>query len=196
MNAVIVASGPSAEGFVPPDDVIVIAVNGAIDWLPRADAWFTLDPSMANMVRMHGRPKPGVAYAAAVPESVPLPDHVQRLRRIASNAPVPVDPQTPEEWFDRWSCVPGLSEERGAIHTGNSAYGALGWAYHMGVRRAALVGVDATDEPRIEGGRPNNLSHLPLLFASALGQIDVVSCGRMGGIPQMTVEEGMAWLME
>ncbi|HAX7098436.1 TPA: hypothetical protein JTN47_004626 [Escherichia coli] len=38
---------------------------------------------------------------------------------------------------------------------------------------------------------PKNLSHLPLLFQSASEQIDVVSCGKMGGIPQMTLKE---WL--
>lgn len=47
-RAVIVASGPSAAGFVPPDDVTVIAVNGAISWLERADYWFSLDASAAN----------------------------------------------------------------------------------------------------------------------------------------------------
>lgn len=36
-----------------------------------------------------------------------------------------------------------------------------------------------------------NLSHLPLLFQSARERIDVVSCGKMGGIPQMTLKE---WL--
>ncbi|EFH9233182.1 norphogenetic protein, partial [Escherichia coli] len=41
------------------------------------------------------------------------------------------------------------------------------------------------------GGTPKNLSHLPLLFQSARERIDVVSCGKMGGIPQMTLKE---WL--
>ncbi|HAH2734754.1 TPA: norphogenetic protein, partial [Escherichia coli] len=31
----------------------------------------------------------------------------------------------------------------------------------------------------------------PLLFQSARERIDVVSCGKMGGIPQMTLKE---WL--
>jgi hypothetical protein len=37
-----------------------------------------------------------------------------------------------------------------------------------------------------------------LLFASAIGQIDFVSCGGLGGygIKQLTIEEGMNWLTE
>ena len=49
---IIVADGPSAKGFVPPDGIDIIAVNGAIEWLQRADYWFTLDPSPVNYDRM------------------------------------------------------------------------------------------------------------------------------------------------
>ncbi|MHA7916017.1 hypothetical protein [Alloalcanivorax xenomutans] len=194
MNVIIVASGPSARGFRPPDGLTVIAVNGAIDWISRADYWFTLDPSPDNVHRMTER-RPGVHYCAAVPPETELPSGVVRFERVASDGPVPRDPRTPEDWLCRWGAVPGLSINPNTIHTGNSAYGALGLAYHLGAHKVALVGVDATGEDRVEGGTPGNLSHLPLLFASALDQMDIVSCGRLTGVPQMSVAEGMAWLM-
>lgn len=194
MRAVIVGSGPSAAGFEPPAGVTVIAVNGAIQWLSRVDHWFTLDPSPANYDRM-SNPRPGVQYWAAVPKGTALPSHVMPFERISESSPdLEPDRGTPEWWLWRWGCKLGLALDINKIHTGNSAYGALGLAYHLDAEKVALVGIDATDQPRIEGGRPNNLSHLPLLFKSALDQIDVVSCGHMAGIPQMSIEEGMKWL--
>lgn len=91
--------------------------------------------------------------------------------------------------FWRWRCVGGLSVTPSVIHSGNSAYGALGLAYHLGYTDVALIGVDGTQDERIEGGNPNNLSHLPLLFESALPQINVVSCGALTGIPQMALDD-------
>ena len=194
-RAVIVASGPSAAGFVPPAGVVVIAVNGAIDWLQRADYWFTLDPSAANRRRWRN-PRAGVQYCAAVESGYPLPPHVRRYERACSADSFPYEPKSPEGWLRRWRAVPGLCEKPGRIHTGNSAWGALGLARHLGMTRVALVGVDATQQLRVEGGTPNNLSHLPLLFASALPQIALVSCGQLDSVPQMSIEEGMAWLTQ
>lgn len=187
-RAIIVGSGPSARGFEPPDNVTVIAVNGAIDRLSCADYFFTLDPSQVNLKRMQNRRK-GVKYCAAG-LSEPIRG-VKRYERIARRGVEPVDKNSPEWWLWRWSGVPGLSTKKTQIHTGNSAYGALGLALHLGFTDVALVGVDATTEERIEGGLPNNLSHLPLLFASALHQINVVSCGHLTGIPQQSLED---WL--
>lgn len=195
---IIVASGPSAKDFIPPDGVTVIAVNGAIDWIPRADHWFTLDPSPENMRRMRNQ-RQGVHYWAAVLPKVNLPKGVTRLRRIDKRTKTPPSSEGPEFWLWRLSCVKGLSKIPDAIHSGNSAWGALGLAYHLGARKVALVGVDATTEPKIEGGPcATDLSHLPLLFASAIGQLDFVSCGKLGGhgIKQLTIEEGMKWLTE
>lgn len=196
MRAVIVASGPSAKNFFPPDGVTVIAVNGAIDWLgPVADYWFSLDLSDANLERLHN-PVAGVQYCAAVPRDYSrLPDHVRRFHRIAKRGVEPFVPQSPEWWCWRWSAVRTLSEYEDCIHTGNSAWGALGLAYILGAKRVALVGVDADGQPRVEGGRPGNLSHLPMLFESALGQIDLVNCGAMTSrVPKLSIAEGMQWL--
>lgn len=194
MRGIIVASGPSAKEFKPPSGAVIFAVNGALDWLERADFWFTLDPSPANQARM-AKHRPGVVYHAAVPENVELPTHVHRHQRVASRGPEPADTGSPEWWFWRWSCVPGICKERGRIHTGNSAWGALQLAWKTGVREVLLVGVDASTEPRIEGGNCNNLSHLPMLFESAAHQIKMVNCGAMqSSIERMTIEEGLAWI--
>lgn len=167
LNIVIVASGPSARGYVPSDDVTVIAVNGAIEWLSRADYWFTLDSSAVNMQRMND-PRAGVIYCAAVPCATP--EHVRRFKRMSARGKEPRR-NTPEWWFWRWSCKRGLSEKPDEINTGNSAYGALGLAYHLGADSITLVGVDGTTDDRIEGGKCNNLSHLPMLFESAMPQL-------------------------
>lgn len=193
MRAVIVASGPSARGFKPPAGVTVISVNGSIDWLSRADIWFTLDPSTVNMTRMKKR-RPGVEYYAAMAHP---PEGVKRLQRVSSRGTEPQPRHTPEWWLWRWSATLGFSQYPEEINTGNSAWGALQLACQLGAKKVALIGVDATNAVRVEGGRPNNLSHLPLLFNSAIGKIDFVNCGHMKSkVPKMTIEEGMEWLIK
>lgn len=191
-SCIIVASGQSAKGFVPPDGVTVIAVNGAIDWLSRADYWFTLDPSKENMYRMN-HPRAGVKYCAAFRDKSILPAHVRFFERVET---VGVEPKkgTPSWWLWRSKGTVGLSLHKDKIHTGNSAYGALGLAYHLGFDKVLLIGVDADNSKRCEGGYSRNLSHLRMLFASALPQIDMVSCGGLDTVRQMTLHDGLAWL--
>jgi len=189
-KAIVVASGPSASDFSPPDGIVIIAVNGAIEWLSRADYFFTLDPSEINLRRIYN-PVARVKYTAAVPFDIRLPCWVQRFERIDLQQDEPPDKYSPHWWLWRWSAVCRLSEDKKSIHTGNSAWGALGLAYHLGFTDIALVGVDATSDPRIEGGMPQNLTHLPLLFSSALDQVNVVSCGELNGIPKVSLKE---WL--
>jgi hypothetical protein len=171
----------------------VVAVNGAIEWIPRADYFFTLDWADVNLHRLRNR-REGVTYTAAFPLNKRWPEedikYYDRAGGHFTREPKPRD--TPEWWLWRLSGKLGLSEDPKVINSGNSAYGALGLAYHLGFRDVALVGVDANTEPRVEGGRSKNLSHLPLLFASALKQLRVVSCGAMRGIPQMTFDEWAA----
>ena len=83
-----------------------------------------------------------------------------------------------------------LSEDPGAIHTGNSGWGALGLAYHMRPRKVALLGVDANgaghayaDIPQ----RPGELDHLPLLFVSACGQLEARGIQVRNGSPESNV---------
>lgn len=174
---IIVASGPSAAGFAPPPDIKTIVVNGVIQWISRADYWFTLDGTTKNL-RHCRQPRRGVHYVAALPDKYHLPAHVARLQRVTSDG--------------------GLSEIPGVIHSGNSAFGALGLAYHLGAKKVILVGVDGTDERRVEGGRSGNLSHLPALFQSASGQIEMVNCGKLDAplIPKMTMKDALEWVRE
>lgn len=191
----IVGSGFSAKNFKPPEDITVIAVNGAIDWLERADYFFTLDPSKENLRRLDC-PRDGVKYFAAFPrnEDYGVPNTVGIFDRLSGRSVQPLKKYSPEWWLWRWSAMPRLSESPCVIHSGNSAYGALGLAYHLGYRKAALIGVDAT-RVRIEGGQSNNLSHLPLLFESAAEQMQIVNCGLMKTtLPHMSIEDAIEWL--
>lgn len=187
-RVIIVASGPSAAGFVAPRGVPIIAVNGAIDWLSRASYFFTLDPSYDNLRRLRVRRR-NVNYCAA---GAPDLKHVHSFERVGERGEEPKVKGSPEWWLWRWSAKLTLSDDDTKIHNGNSAWGALGLAHLLGFKNVALVGVDATQEPRVHtGGKPNNLSHLPILFRSALPQINVVSCGALNSIPQMSLKQ---WL--
>jgi len=70
----------------------------------------------------------------------------------------------------------GLSNDTRAVTTGNSAFAALGLAWHYGASRVAMLGVDCNAEPYAmeQPGRPlqrNGFEHLPRLFASAVAQL-------------------------
>jgi len=188
-KCIIVADGPSAKDFVPPSNVPIIAVKGAIEWLSRADYWFSLDPNERTM-QVINNPKEGVKYYCACPDNIVLPNHVIRLKRIAAHT---LPRHLMRTMIQRWSCVLTLNEDPTCINTGNSAYGALGLAYHLGFRDVLLVGVDGTMQPRLsDKKRPNNLSHLPELFESTLHQVKLSSISRLGNkIPKVTLEE---WL--
>ncbi|CAI3796020.1 hypothetical protein [Rheinheimera sp. MM224] len=190
---IIVASGPSASGFVAPAHIPVIAVNGAIEWLNRADYAFTLDPSKVNTARMlpHNQ-RPGVNYVAAVPVGYPLPANVTRYNRVAKRGAEPTDKKSVEWVLWRYSCVKGINTTPGHINTGNSSWGALGLAYHLGFTDVALIGVDGSTDLKVDGGNSYELRHLNPLFASALPQINVVSCGKLNSIPQMSFDQWLA----
>lgn len=187
---IIVGGGPSAKGFIAPEGTTVIAVNGAITWLNRADYFFTLDPSPINVALMRGQRK-GTMYIAAVPPEVKLPAGVVRYERIAGRGAEPADKSSVEWLLWRLSCVKGLCTTPGKIHTGNSSWGALGLAYHLGFKHVAIIGVDGTSERTVCGRKTGDHRHLNALFASAIGQIDVVSCGGVNSIPQMQMKD---WL--
>ena len=176
----IVGSGPSALHFdfdaVSADD-IVFGVNGTLEWLSRLDWWFTLDQSPKNLIRLRN-PRPGVSYFAALPDNVSLPDFVTRYIRRAvggrNGSPKTKPPRqrhTPLWWMWRWSATQKLSTLPGVVNTGNSMWGALQIAFQHGFKEIVLVGLDGTRENKIEGGKPHSLSHLPILFASAVTQL-------------------------
>lgn len=188
---IIIGSGPSAKGFITPDDIPVIAVNGVIDWIRRADYWFSLDPSAVNIQRLSKR-RPGTEYHVAYPHYM---GGTYNYRRIAARGIEPQDTDSPEWWLWRWSAVKGICKTPGEIHTGNGAWGALQLAWKLGARRAVLIGIDASAERRVEGGRPKNLSHLSLLFESAMEDMEIVNCGKMQSrLPTMRMPEAIQWL--
>ena len=176
---------------MPPDGVTVFAVKGSIRWLERADYWFSLDHNRASMDYVLNQ-RAGVQYYCACPSVVWLPKNVTRLRRISHRGAEPSHTGSPEWWLWRWSGVCGLTDEPGAVNTGNSAWGALGLAYHLGYRDVLLVGVDGTHDERIGGGYPNNLSHLPLLFRSAIGQVRLATVGTMEGVESKLLADWLA----
>ena len=192
-NVIIVASGPSVLAVSRDDilaaDAVVIAVNGAIDWLGRADYWFTLDPSQINLVRASNRIS-GCEYVMAMPDNMQAPAGVTRMERRQGDA------------YGKARALQGLSEDKNAIHTGNSAYGALGLAYHLRPKRIVLLGVDGTRERRVDGGYSRTLEHLPALFTSAIPQLQKRRIGVVNGspdsrvtcFPRVTPQEALCWL--
>lgn len=194
MKAIIVGSGPSAQNFSPPPNITIISVKGSIKWLSRADYWFSLDPN-ENSRSCLKDPKPNTKYFMALQDKDPgIPNFVTILKRVALQpTKEPLDKNSPEWWLWRWSCVTTLNTNPGHINTGNSAWGALGLAYHLQCTNVLLVGVDGTQDERIEGGTPNNLSHLSLLFQSANNQIKLSTISNLKGIRKTTLEE---WIHE
>lgn len=192
-RVIVAASGPSIAAVTPEqvlsDGAVVIAVNGAIDWLGRADYWFTLDPSQINTVRARHRVE-GCRYVMALPRIARCPDGVTRLLRLEGKL------------FGKARAPGGLSRDHGAINTGNSGFGALNLAYHMRPKKILLLGVDARQERRVDGGMPRSLEHLPALFASAVPQLKSAGIEVVNGspdsevtcFPRMTPREAMQWL--
>lgn len=188
----IVASGPSLRGVdlsVIPTGIAVVAVNAAIRHLPRADLWFTCDPTGANVeILEHRADWPGTEFEVAWPESEPpLPypgvRHLARLDKL---------------WIlsERTTTPPGnprLCEVEGEINHGNSAWGALQRVVQRNRRRRGqkiiLLGVDGTQDGYAWGdGAPRALWHLPALFRSALPQLEAAGIEVINGSPESRVD--------
>jgi hypothetical protein len=174
-SVVIVASGPSLRDITVKDIMAfagvtyIIAVNRAINHID-AHAFFTCDPG-PKILPVIKRMKAGCRYYVAIPDNYGTP----QARLLFHRHPPIAGPiyLRRMEGTDPMGSRYGLSEDPAAISTGNSAYGALGVAYHMRPRRILLLGVDGTKEGYAwDGGSPSgNLAHLPYLFASALPQL-------------------------
>lgn len=204
----IVATGPSAEALdlslvekAAGQGVTVIAVNGAIEWLPVAHVWFTLDPGPINRPRMRNR-RAGVEYYAAVPDDYGTPFAEHSCHR---------GPAEDGVTFLRRRCGavrPGtaLSDDPGIIVSGNSAFGAMQVGWLMGGQRFAMIGVDGTREPYAHGSRrPTwNFLHLPGLFRSCGPQLKERGAEVRNGSPQSIVRcfrrcrpnEAVEWVIE
>ena len=193
----IIAPGPSFRlaNFVSlKKHVHIIAVKGAIHGLRRADSWITVDANRRTRQTMMDPfcRKAGTRYYAAVPEDFGQPD----ARLLWHRAP----PEPDIHWLRCISGI-GLSYDKSVLHTGNSAFAALGLAFHMGASRVALFGVDGTQgQYGIGLGRPRgSLAHLPALFSSAATQLNqagilVKNAGYLPVFDRVSTHEAIAWL--
>jgi hypothetical protein len=190
-TALIVAGGPSAAIMrtfrVNKSEIAIIAVNGALDWCRYFDYWFTLDPTKVNRKRMRTY-RHNAKYFIAFPKGwILIPSYTTRLERYS---PDPSPTREPEFEDGKLTCAIGLNTAPNTINSGNSAFGALGLAYHLGFEKVGLIGVDANNAERVDGGFSRDLSHLPALFESAMHQIDLVNCGDMvSQIPTMSIRD-------
>lgn len=213
-RVLIVASGPSAMAMdlslvkqARAAGVYVLGVNRAWDWCPHLNGWFTLDPDYLVLKYIVNEPlDESVQRYVAIP-----PDYGRQDARVAYHRNMPRFPGIVYlrrvQGGGLMKSHPGLSASTDAIHTGNSAYGALGLACHMKPSRIALVGVDAKKH---EGyahlhGRPKySLHHLPALFATTLDQLDAKDIQVKNGspdslvtcFPRCTPNDAIAWLLE
>lgn len=186
----IVANGESAKGFKPPPQTKIIAVNGAIDWLDRADYWFTLDPSPENVTRMKNQRK-GVKYYYAFNKNLGVKDaiYLERVENPRLN------------YMGKYIGVSGLQFDANKISTGNSAYGALNLALHLGAKKILFIGLDGTKK-RADGTLSGDLSHLKLLFSTALRDLDFLGVkvknanlsSKVNCLDCCDIESGLEWL--
>jgi hypothetical protein len=191
----VVANGPTA-ATAPldqlPSEVPIIAVNGAVKWLERADYWFTLDPSPSNIEIMQNR-KAGTIYFAAVP-----PDFAEKNSRIRSfriRRPPGV------VYLRRGECT-NLSRHPSRICTGNSGFGAFNLAVLMKPKRIILIGIDGYGRYANGPGRPGNLKRVPGLFKAGLPFIRTSGIEVRNGsprshvncFPRCTPAEAIAWI--
>lgn len=168
------ATGPSVELLTRAQlnavhqDVCVIAVNGAHDWLPRANVWSTIDLSKRNRDRI-AVARPGVTYYGCAPKDYGSPEAVNPAHRKPQEPHLvclrPLGPKM----------VAGvrypLAEDPGHCTLGNSTYGAVNVAYHMRPKRIAILGLDGKGGYAHAQGKPGSLGHLHGLFIMARAQL-------------------------
>lgn len=204
-KVVILATGPSASSVRNDDlyhiksykDVRIIAVNGALDYFNKHSLtdFFTLDASIDNLNRINRCPINISCHFAAIEGKTYCINnpYVSLYKRVIN-----------EQGTDRNKAMHGLAENPNEIHTGNSAYGALGLAYHWKPKKILLLGVDANDGPRINDNKPSDrsLNHLPELFASAVSQLEANNIKVVNGslessidcFPKCSALQGLSWV--
>lgn len=194
MRALIIGGGESLRDFDFPDlrtlDATIIGVNGVVDYLTYRGYWFTLDPGGLNIERLERLPE-GVEPVMAVPEWFKRGAYpnVRYFDRVEGTS------------FGWVRAAEGLSDDPGKIHTGNSFYGALGFAKHLGAKRTALLGLDAKGDSHWYD--PSELcgpmDHLPALFETIdEPEMEIVNGSpesRVTCFPRMPPEKALEWLM-
>ena len=204
---IIVGTGPSVKALGDsdynniPEDVMIISVNSSILFLPAADIWFTLDDSARNKKYAKIAEQKGIPVVMAIGKKNLV--RPITLERKCSDYNLRKHPKTPKEWFMKWKCKEGLSESTDSIHTGNSLYGALNLAYFDRPKKIVLLGLDGNRAASHGGGHiPNNLSHLPLLFESAVPQLNSAGIDVMNGsihsavgcFPRCSPRDALEWI--
>ena len=194
-RVVIVATGPSIEHVgqvhVENVDAYPILVNRALKYFdpPHPGAWFTLDPGPKNralLAENEGRRRPLLHYYMAVPDDYGHPRAALPAHRQPAEAGVTFLRRRTGHGPHRH--LSGLSETTDGIHTGNSAYGALGAAYLMRPKKIALLGVDGVGGYAFEDGAPVDLSHIAEMFASAVRQLKARGIEVVNGSPHSVVD--------
>lgn len=191
-KCIIVGSGQSAKDFIASDGIDIIAVNNSITRVPTAKYWFTLDPAGYNLKIINDKNIKAIKYVAC-PDSFSLPDDVIRCKRVENHTRSRVINQDCYEYFLYQSkATLGLSLQYLHISTGNSGYGALNLAYHLGYKDIALIGIDGTDKISLDNNSDaRGYLYLNQLFDSVqkdLG-LNIVSLGELKSFPKMSLEE-------
>lgn len=196
----IIATGPSFADI--PLELIgrrvhIIAVKEAVFHVPRANSWMTVDANKrcrSTQMAFHLR-KQGTQYYAAVPRDYGTPHALREAHRRP--------PEPGIHFLERIEGI-GLAEDPSQIVTGNSAYAALGLAYHMRFNRIGIFGVDATQDQYGTGfcGRPRgDLGKLHALFSDAIPQlearkVEVKNSGRLRSFDYTPARKVVEWLNE
>lgn len=193
-KCIIIGSGQSAKDFIAPAGVDIISVNNSITRVPTAKYWFTLDPAGYNLKIINDKSIKAKKYVAC-PDAFKLPDDVVRCKRVENHTRSRVINQDCYEYFLYQSkATLGLSLELLHISTGNSGYGALNLAYHLGYKDIALIGIDGNNVTSLDNNSDTRgYLYLNQLFDSVqkdLG-LNIVSLGELKSFPKMSLEE---WL--
>lgn len=200
-NCIIVASGPSALGFIPPEGIDIIGVNGVADWITRLTTWFTCDPTYANMKRLKNK-REETHYVLATNNPAKY-DHLVKDVETIYLMRDPIFMRSDTGKYHRvimnadqtWYQYPYINALRGVI---NSGFGAIQLAVEMGYKTALLIGFDGTDEERVEGGKSGSLNLLPKMVSHASSHIQLYNAGKLQcpDIKSMTVDEYMEMINE
>jgi hypothetical protein len=175
LRTIIVGGGASLKGFdfmsLRDRGCYIIAVNDAAEFVPFADAWFTVDPW-----GLQGPQLPSVSFNGTLFAAVPLdygsPGALSRMHRAVPTRDITyvqrlAHPPIPHIPSHRAKQIKEFTKDRSAVLTGNSVFSAMNLAVHMGAKHIAILGVDG-------GGRyfyknrnkiiNNKLGHLPRVF--------------------------------
>lgn len=216
-KVIIVACGPSLRQIqlsrlLEDDlkDAYVIAVNRAHDWLPQMDAFFTLDPNEWFHEMAFNRMRPNVTYYVGVPEDYGQMDARMYTHRVpVARGPIYLHRVTGGGFM---RSKRRLCTKTDSIHTGNSAYGALGIAFHLCrahpelyvQKKILFLGLDGTRQKYAYGdqGPLGSLSHLPMLFQSTRKQLEdnriaVVNASKHSSVDcfsRMGAGDALEWL--